>query len=105
MLFRMIDTEVAAEKLQQPTRQLFVTKSRTLANKVKTSFQNIRGYVNTGEGQSTFTLRDIDEDAEVESELPSRISLLQDEHFPLFLTFDQVCFKVPFACVLLTTNW
>lgn len=89
MLFRMIDLQVAAEKKEKPTRQLFVTKSRTLANKVKAQYSQIRGFGAAGD-EAVFTLLDIDEDVEDDDELPTRFSELEDKDFPLFMTFDQV---------------
>lgn len=86
-------------------RQIFVTKSGVLAEKVQECFYKMLESL----GMSNKTpeqLREIsrarkheqwgddlvdkDEDSDLHTTLPGKFSDLQDEHFPLFLTFDRV---------------
>ncbi|KAG8896771.1 hypothetical protein FRB99_008657 [Tulasnella sp. 403] len=105
MLFRMKALEIGAEKLEHRIRQAFVTQSRTLAQKVKQYYSQLcrtSAATNPGlsQNQSTverggFGLQDISDDPLDEQikdkRLPTRFSELADEHFPLFLSFDQLC--------------
>ena len=85
-------------------RQIFVTQSRVLAGKVEEYFSKLLDSLSTAERtreelaqfvkskrqQNEEGLIDIDDDQTWRADLPSRFSLLRDEHFPLFLTFDRV---------------
>ncbi|KAG8939076.1 hypothetical protein FRC04_007029 [Tulasnella sp. 424] len=77
MLFRIIGLDVAAKKSSpsHTLRQVFVTQSRTLARRPVLGL----------------SLLDMDESAEEEGVLPPKFSDLEDSHFPLFLTYDQLC--------------
>lgn len=88
-------------------RQLFITKSRTLARRVEEYFTSLAKSLDR-----TFNLtlggvagRQLDSDSVASDELifeddgdidkyrpdlPLRFSELKDDHFPLFLTFDKV---------------
>lgn len=96
MLFRMICLDIAAEKYNRPFRQMFVTQSRTLARRVRSYSMQLRqteaNEVGTAprEGVPGLSLLEMDESAEEDGVLPSKFSELQDAHFPLFLTYDQV---------------
>lgn len=96
MLFRIIGLDIAARKQGQTLRQVFVTRSRTLARKVRLDSLQFR---QTETGSSDIpvqvpplgpSLLDMDENAEEEGLLPSKFSELNDSHFPLFVTYDQV---------------
>ncbi|KAG8896642.1 hypothetical protein FRC01_011694, partial [Tulasnella sp. 417] len=106
MLFRMICLDIAAEKYNRPFRQMFVTQSRTLARRVRTYCVQLRqteaNEVGTGprEKGPGLSLLDMDETAEEEGALPSKYSELQDSHFPLFLTYDQLCRLLEGDCEL-----
>lgn len=96
MLFRMIGLDIAAQKSGRSLRQVFVTRSRTLARSVgqyyaqlKRTEANESGSLR-GETTAGLSLLEMDENAEVQGALPSKFSELQDSHFPLFLTYDQV---------------
>lgn len=96
MLFRMICLDIAAAKYNRPFRQVFVTKSRTLARRVRSYCMQLRqteanevGAVPKKKAPGS-SLLEIDETAEEEGVLPSKFSELQDSHFPLFLNYDQV---------------
>ncbi|KAF8222237.1 hypothetical protein L208DRAFT_1381918 [Tricholoma matsutake] len=108
MLFKMLGIE-RAFKLKQGSmdkpRQIFVTQSRVLASKVEEYFSKLLDSLSTA-GRSTqelvqlakeqksqsgeHGLIDPDDDIHWQADLPSKFSLLKDEHFPLFLTFDRL---------------
>ena len=87
-------------------RQIFVTQSRVLATRVEEYFSKLLESLEAGkksneelkesaeqqkrlkEGDSG--LYDVDDDVTWKSGLPPKFSLLKDEHFPLFLTFERV---------------
>ena len=109
MLFKMLGIERAfrlkGESMVKP-RQMFVTQSRVLAGRVEEYFVKLLDSLSTA-GKSKQELAelvkgktsqheenglfDVDDDVHWRADLPSRFSLLKDEHFPLFLTFDRVC--------------
>ncbi|KAG8942979.1 hypothetical protein FRC04_003265 [Tulasnella sp. 424] len=97
MLFRMAVLEMDSRESQRPTRQMFVTQSRTLASKVRQDWtkllQTEKNEVIAGPGapMPELSLVDIDETAEENGGLPSKFSELEDSHFPVFLTYDQLC--------------
>ncbi|KAJ7237490.1 hypothetical protein B0H12DRAFT_1238227 [Mycena haematopus] len=105
MLYKMLlveaDYEVSKEEGQETKkrRQLFVTQSRILAEKVEEHFSKLSvGYrLSSTVGHavkaktSPFALVDIDDELNWRNDLPQRYSDLQDEHFPLFVTFDRLC--------------
>ncbi|KAG8905111.1 hypothetical protein FRB99_000675 [Tulasnella sp. 403] len=98
MLFKMLALEILGERTGRQFRQLFVTQSRTLAKRVESYFRslldNARDIMGDGKGVTATTLssalREIDNDADDDGRLPACFSGLQDQHFPLFLTFDEL---------------
>jgi hypothetical protein len=101
MLFRMLGMEKAAQ-FQMPLRQLFVTQSSVLANRVREYYYRLRqaliasnatnGTSHTdGSETDAQDLMDLAGEDDTGANLPSRFSELTAEHFPLFLTFDTVC--------------
>lgn len=76
-------------------RQVFVTQSRVLAQRIQGYFHDLVKSLSTTQERNFGSveeevLADLDdEDARVFG-LPSKYSMLEDHHFPLFLTFDQV---------------
>jgi hypothetical protein len=107
MLFKIFAIEKTWEdqfqNLPKP-RQLFVTKSSALAFKVEEYFsqlmeslkaasmspeqlQNLSATRRRDGGDVLVNREDQDR---WENKLPSRFSLLEDRHFPLFLSFDRV---------------
>lgn len=106
MLFKMLAMEKSSSEFQgldTKPRQLFVTQSRVLAGRVEEYFSKLMESL-VAESKTphelavlakkvdhTQELVDIDDDQNWRSDLPERFSLLEDEHFPLFLTFDRVC--------------
>lgn len=94
MQFRMLVLEKAAQKSGRPLRQMFVTQSRMLANRVQQYWDKLQQKEGDTEEASrrklpSFSFLDLDEDAE-EDVLPPKFSQLNDSHFPLFLTYNQV---------------
>ncbi|GBE78672.1 predicted protein [Sparassis crispa] len=108
MLFKMLGIERSwqafAETMPKP-RQLFVTQSRVLAEKVEEYFSKLHESLATA-NQSAEELKktvasktarheqglvDLDEEIDWRGDLPKRFGELQDEHFPMFITFDQLC--------------
>jgi hypothetical protein len=104
MLFKMLGIERANRQSgEERVRQVFVTQSRVLAERVEEYFTNLAqscsaGLLSTEEVEwraskkmeADKDLMELDEEIEDSSGLPSRFSELQDKHFPLFLTFDKV---------------
>ncbi|KAH9949529.1 hypothetical protein B0H21DRAFT_728406 [Amylocystis lapponica] len=108
MMFKMLGIERSAQAygdtLLKP-RQLFVTQSRVLAEKVEQFFAKLLGALNTsnlsprelekmsviGKVKEEQGLVDLDEEIARRGDLPKRFSELVDDHFPMFATFDQVC--------------
>ncbi|KAJ7743864.1 hypothetical protein B0H16DRAFT_1889844 [Mycena metata] len=105
MLYKMLlveaDYELAKEEVPETPkrRQLFVTQSRILAEKVEEHFSKLSaGYRPSEKADnlakaktSTFALVDIDDEVNWRSDLPKRYSELTEDHFPLFVTFDRLC--------------
>jgi hypothetical protein len=121
MLFKMLGMENYWQKTHTTTgiprpRQLFVTQSRVLADKVEEYFIKLLESLQlTGEEDSVSTeskndgntlrellerkknredagLVDRDENADWREDLPDKFSELNDTHFPMFITFDKVRF-------------
>ncbi|KAG8926817.1 hypothetical protein FRC01_008332 [Tulasnella sp. 417] len=95
MQFRMLVLERAAQKSGRRLRQMFVTQSRMLANRVQQYWIKLQQNEDDTDDASqqkfsSFSLLDLDEGAE-EDVLPSKFSELDDSHFPLFLTYNQLC--------------
>jgi len=105
MLFKILGVqrawELSAVDMPKP-RQIFVTKSRMLATKVKEYFTKLleslamAGYtlqeIAKLKAQSMEDdLIDLDDTPESQMNVPTRYSQLEDKHFPLFVTFDRVC--------------
>lgn len=107
MLFKMLGIERAWELRSEEVpkvRQLFVTKSRMLVEKVEEYFAKLMSSLLTSSkspeelkelakaqrlAQETEAMVDMDEEVDYRSDLPPRFSLLTEAHFPLFITFDQ----------------
>lgn len=107
MMFKMLGIERSWQlyggELVKP-RQLFVTQSRVLAEKVQEYFEKLhesllladksteelKHMVSSKRVRQGPLLVDLDEEPEIPGRLPSRYGDLTDEHFPLFITYDQV---------------
>ena len=111
MLFKMLGIERAYDDLRAEygselsrPRQLFVTQSRILAEKVQEFYVKLAmsqaAAKRTAEENSKFAsqqkaqeekgLVDRDEEEFHHGTLPKSFKELKDEHFPLFVTFDHV---------------
>ncbi|KAI9462689.1 hypothetical protein HD554DRAFT_2288449 [Boletus coccyginus] len=102
MLFKMLGIQRAWETqtsgMPKP-RQIFVTKSRVLATKVQEYFLKLLGSLALA-GYSLEELKRIrarntdfrlvDADDEAQTDIPRKYSALEESHFPLFVTFDQL---------------
>ena len=116
MLFKMLGIQRTWENYQEAMgtkpRQLFVTKSRVLADKVEEHFSKLQQSLAAGHlsaeqlrhgevppprasAKNTLMLN-ADEEVYWNSNLPQRFGVLQEEHFPLFLTYDHVRMKALF---------
>ena len=122
MLFKMLGIERAWEarrdSMSKP-RQLFVTQSRVLAEKVEEYFVKLLESLSTAAQSPTELVKiakrkkqqqeqglvDRDEEIYWRGDLPMRYSALQDEHFPMFVTYDHVHPRSQShtLCILLTT--
>jgi hypothetical protein len=79
-------------------RQLFVTQSRTLADKVGEHFAKLLGGYRPSAVSENMkaaqkadrALADREEDNDWQSDLPKKYSDLQDADFPLFVSFERV---------------
>ena len=107
MLFKMLGIERAWEAhrdaMSKP-RQLFVTQSRVLAEKVEEYFAKLLESLATASQSPTELVNmatrrkqqqeqglvDRDEEIYWRGDLPKRYGALKEEHFPMFLTFDNV---------------
>lgn len=109
MLFKMLGIErvwktYSSADIPKP-RQLFVTQSRVLAGRVEEYFSKLLESLTTASHstqdlakdakameaqQKDAGLVDLDDEAIWRNDLPDRFSLLEDRHFPLFVTFDRV---------------
>ncbi|KAG1738617.1 uncharacterized protein EDB91DRAFT_1249139 [Suillus paluster] len=104
MLYKILGIQRAWESsgIDMPKpRQIFVTKSRTLATKVGEDFTRLlKSLTSAGstlqelaklKAQSILNdLVDHDDAPESQMNIPMRYSQLEDKHFPLFVTFDQL---------------
>jgi hypothetical protein len=110
MLFKMLGIERAytqqtVSSVSKP-RQIFVTQSRVLATRVEEYFSKLLESLAAAkkskeelkeiaeqqklQKEGDAVLYDVDDDVTWKASLPQKFSLLQDEHFPLFLTFERV---------------
>ncbi|KAI0369977.1 hypothetical protein BV20DRAFT_330785 [Pilatotrama ljubarskyi] len=108
MLFKMLGIErswgAMGEGMTKP-RQLFVTQSRVLAEKVEDYYRKLQQSLTTagcshtelkemaakGSMQRRQRLVDADEEVFWRADLPKRYGALEDDHFPMFLTYDHLC--------------
>ncbi|CAE6458140.1 unnamed protein product [Rhizoctonia solani] len=86
-------------------RQMVVTRSRVLAKHIEASFRSLIESTNIAnktpaelaimaeqyKQQSDPALIEFDNELDLREDLPSRFSLLEDSHFPLFISFDKLC--------------
>jgi len=107
MLFKMLGIENSWQQNRElgpeRPRQLFVTQSRMLADKVEEYFikllqsllpsqtkSEISDLLERQKNREEAGLVDQDEALNWREDLPQRFSQLQNSHFPMFITFDKV---------------
>lgn len=99
MMFKMLAYELSAYQSGLPCRQMFVTQSPALAEKVKDYYNTLKqrsldlALDHDAEQQAmpSFTLEDMDVRVRKDSAaFPDAWSKLRDDHFPLFLSYDEV---------------
>ncbi|KAK0475066.1 P-loop containing nucleoside triphosphate hydrolase protein [Armillaria novae-zelandiae] len=107
MLFKMLLIErtfqLMGSDLPRP-RQVFVTKSRVLAKKVQEYFEKLTSSLAiasrpsadlTNQSGAQYRddsgLIDADDVTDWRTDLPAKYSELEERHFPLFITFDNLC--------------
>ncbi|KAH9945568.1 hypothetical protein B0H21DRAFT_877321 [Amylocystis lapponica] len=108
MMFKMLGIERSAQACgttMPKVRQLFVTQSAVLAVKVEEFFMKLLGSLNMADlspeelAQIDISARirrdrgmvDHDEEIAHQEDTPKRFSDLTDNHFPMFITFNQLC--------------
>ncbi|KDQ15746.1 hypothetical protein BOTBODRAFT_31632 [Botryobasidium botryosum FD-172 SS1] len=107
MLFRMLFREKTPNSLDRKLRQVFVTQSKVLAKHVHGYYKKLDETLEAGSKsieeiknlaaakresqEEEEDLFDLDDEDETRSDLPERYSELDDSHFPLFVTFNQLC--------------
>ncbi|EUC55290.1 glycosyl hydrolase family 39 domain protein [Rhizoctonia solani AG-3 Rhs1AP] len=102
---RAVDQEHAAKEEREPIRQMFVTRSRVLAQHVEATYQGLAEFTNIAL-KSDEQLKEIakqsrenpdralvefDTEVDLRGDLPPRFSQLTHSHFPLFVSFDKLC--------------
>ena len=107
MLFKILSIErswMAHQDTLIKPRQVFVTQSRVLADKVQEYYKRLDDSHSSADkdpaelqamalaraAERDQGLVDRDEEIERRSDLPKSYSELRDEHFPMFMTFHQV---------------
>lgn len=100
MLFKMFSIELSSAT--QKRRQVFITQSRVLTQRVREYYVRLAESLATGRKNQEETtnitqdtliekrLTDHDEEIHSQSRLPKKFSELTDDDFPLFITFDKV---------------
>ncbi|KDQ17167.1 hypothetical protein BOTBODRAFT_29982 [Botryobasidium botryosum FD-172 SS1] len=106
MLFRMLMREKTPHGLDRCLRQAFVTQSKVLAARVQEYYRKLEESLENS-SRSLEEIRRIatakmdeaddddlmgqDDEDDTRVDLPECFSELEDKHFPLFLTFNQLC--------------
>ncbi|KAG8731048.1 hypothetical protein FRC11_005260, partial [Ceratobasidium sp. 423] len=102
---RTIDQMNVTRGNQRPTRQLFVTRSRVLAQHVEATYQGLVEFTDIAlksvdelkemakqsREDPDRALVEFDSEIDLRNDLPERFSELQESHFPLFISFDKLC--------------
>ncbi|CAE7089127.1 unnamed protein product [Rhizoctonia solani] len=98
ILFKMIGIEKLFEQMDgvKKPRQAFVTQSRVLAQRVQEYYQSLvtssseaANGDSRADEQEEEVLADLDDEDAHAFGLPAKYSMLEDKHFPLFITYDQ----------------
>jgi len=111
MLFKMFGTEQS--NASQKPRQVFITQSQVLAERVQEYYIKLAQSLASGRKRQEETINNThsteverellgpDGEDHSQSRLPKKFSELTDNHFPLFVTFDQVYSKVKIVAPVL----
>ncbi|CAE6450568.1 unnamed protein product [Rhizoctonia solani] len=106
LIYKMRAIKQAVTELEEKEkRQLFVTRSPVLARHVESSFRGLVDSANIAnktpeelaemakseENRSAPALVEFDSEVDLRNDLPARYSLLEEDHFPLFLSFETLC--------------
>ncbi|KAG8990213.1 hypothetical protein FRB94_013643 [Tulasnella sp. JGI-2019a] len=100
MLMKMLQLEQSARNLGRPLRQVFITQSASLVNKVESYYEKLVYSSSGGFGAKNtkkdapppeFSLRSMDQDL-IKDKFPpgTRFGDLDNSKFPLFLTFNEL---------------
>ncbi|QRW10325.1 glycoside hydrolase family 39 protein [Ceratobasidium sp. AG-Ba] len=101
---RLVDQANATQSNHQAVRQLFVTRSRVLAQHVEATYQGLVDFTNIAfkspeelkaiakqsREDPDRALVEFDSEIDLRDDLPDQFSGLQDTHFPLFISFKKV---------------
>ncbi|CAE6528500.1 unnamed protein product [Rhizoctonia solani] len=102
---RAVDQENTVKEDQEPIRQMFVTRSRVLAQHVEATYQGLSEFTNIA-SKSEDELKEMakqsredpdralvefDTEVDLRNDLPPRYSELTQKNFPLFVSFDKLC--------------
>jgi hypothetical protein len=104
MLFKMLGVQRSSTTYShRKIRQLFITQSKILAERVKEYYVKLMqssatpdrheleiAYQAAQRAQAEKELMELDDEDDTQSGLPQKFSELTDDHFPLFVTFDKV---------------
>lgn len=101
MVFKMLGIELndrvaQRERATPKLRQLFLTQSHVLASRVSEYYQQLIQAVDSTNSISPKStdadegLLVLEENNDERADLPAKFSDLEDKHFPLFVTFDQI---------------
>ncbi|KAG8795770.1 hypothetical protein FRC12_009777 [Ceratobasidium sp. 428] len=102
---RAIDQANVVQGSLRAARQMFVTRSRVLAQHVESTYQGLVEFTNIAlksedelkemakqsREDPDRALVEFDTEIDLRHDLPERFSELQDSHFPLFISFDKLC--------------
>lgn len=111
MIFKMLLVELTHPVSQRRPRQVFITKSKFLAQKVgeyyetlttsisraSMTFEQLKKHAESNnidtveEEEDDSRLENVERDQSWRADLPSRFSELEEKHFPLFITYDTLC--------------
>ena len=111
MLLKMLAIERASQTTGVKQRQIYVTQSRVLASRVKDHFQGLLSasteLANAERDSDLSTLRvrteprrrllDDDDEDDTKDELPLSFGALTDKHFPLFVSFEKVYYRLYYS--------
>jgi hypothetical protein len=101
---RAIEQTTVAQDETHGVRQMFVTRSRVLAQHVEATYQGLVESTNVAlkspeelkemarrsRENPDRTLVEFDSEVDLRLDLPERFTLLQNSNFPLFISFDKV---------------